>query len=122
MQSRTYDRLKWVALVLLPAMASTYFALGQLWNFPNVEQVVGTITILDTFLGLVIGKSSSNYRELTSSPQVIGNMIVYQDPDGVPSGNFKLEGTVENVVFEEGRLAGFKIKRAPEPPLGTPRV
>lgn len=122
MQSRTYDRLKWVSLVLLPALAAAYFSFGQLLNLPYVEQVVGSITILDTFLGVIIGKSSSNYRELTSSPQLIGNMIVYQDPDGVPTGNFKLEGTVENVVFEEGRLAGFKIKRAPEPPLGTPRV
>lgn len=111
MKSPTYDRLKWVSLVLLPALASLYFALGQVWQLPHVEQVVGTITIIDTFLGLLLGKSSSNYAKFTDSPQVIGDLVVMQDPDGVPTGRFRLVANVENPIFEVGKLAGFQIKR-----------
>ena len=51
----TLTVLKYVALILLPAAATLYIALASLWNFPNVEAVVGTITAIDTFLGVLLG-------------------------------------------------------------------
>lgn len=111
MSSKTYDRLKWVSLVLLPALAALYFGIGQVWQLPRIEEVIGTLTIIDTFLGLILGKSSKNYRELTDRPQVLGNLWISQDVDGVPTGRFRLEATVENPIFEENKLAAFKVKR-----------
>ena len=116
MKSSTYDALRFISLVVLPALATLYVGLGLLWGAPAVEQVVGTIALIDTILGIVIGKSSKNYKELIKSPQVMGDLVVFQDPDGVPTGGFKLIGTEENPIFEEGRLAGFKIKRETRPP------
>jgi hypothetical protein len=57
----TYDFLKWVAQFLLPAAGTLYFALASIWNLPHGEQVVGTITAVDTFLGVLLGISSNAY-------------------------------------------------------------
>ena len=62
MTNRTYDILKWVALVVLPALGTLYFALSSIWGLPYGEQVVGTIVALDTFLGALLKKSSDEYE------------------------------------------------------------
>ena len=59
----TYDVLKWIAQILLPALGTLYFALSKLWGFPFATEVVGTIAALDTFLGAVLGISSINYNK-----------------------------------------------------------
>ncbi len=61
--NKTYDVLKWVALILLPAMGALYFGLAGIWNFPYGEQVVGTITVIDTFLGAILGISTVQYNK-----------------------------------------------------------
>jgi len=61
--SKIYDVLKWIALVVLPAIATLYFALSGIWGFPYGEQIVGTITAVDTFLGAILGISSINYNK-----------------------------------------------------------
>lgn len=60
--NKMYDRLKFVAQVLLPAVAALYFGLAQIWGLPNGEQVVGTITVIDTFLGAVLLLSAKQYN------------------------------------------------------------
>ena len=57
----TYDFLKWVTQFLLPAAGTLYFALASIWALPYGEQVVGTITAVDTFLGVLLGISSNAY-------------------------------------------------------------
>ena len=59
---KTYNILKWVALVLLPALGTLYFALAGIWGFPYGEQIVGTITAIDTFLGVILGISTVQYN------------------------------------------------------------
>lgn len=56
-----YDKLKFIALVLLPALGTLYFALDALWGWKHGTQVVGTITAIDTFLGVVLQLSSKQY-------------------------------------------------------------
>ena len=63
MSNKTYDTLKWIAMYLLPALGTLYFALAGIWNFPYGEQVVGTITAVDTFLGVILGISTSQYNK-----------------------------------------------------------
>lgn len=62
--NNVYDVLKWIAQILLPALATLYFALAGIWNFPYGEQVVGTITAIDTFLGILLGVSTSKYNKI----------------------------------------------------------
>lgn len=61
--SKVYDILKWIALVFLPALGTLYFALSGIWGLPYGEQVIGTITAIDTFLGAIIGISNVNYNK-----------------------------------------------------------
>ena len=62
MTNKTYDILKWIALILLPAMATFYAAIAAVWGLPYTEQVVGTITAVDTLLGTLLKISSDNYK------------------------------------------------------------
>ena len=63
LSNETYDLLKWVAQYFLPALGTLYFALAGIWGFPFGEQVVGTVTAIDTFLGVVLGLSTSTYKK-----------------------------------------------------------
>ena len=65
MSNKMYDALKWIAMVFLPAMATLYFALAGIWGFPHGEEIVGTITAVDTFLGVLLGISSAQYKKNT---------------------------------------------------------
>lgn len=61
--NKTYDILKWIAQILLPAIGTLYFALAGIWGFPYGEQVVGTITAIDAFLGAILGISTKMYNK-----------------------------------------------------------
>lgn len=58
-----YDVLKWIALIFLPALGVLYGALAPTWGWPYAEQIVYTITALDTFLGALIGVSTITYNK-----------------------------------------------------------
>lgn len=61
MTNGTYDILKWIALILLPALATFYAAIAAVWGLPYTEQVVGTITAVDTLLGTLLKISADKY-------------------------------------------------------------
>ena len=63
MSNKLYDVLKWIAMVFLPAIATLYFALAGIWGFPYGEEIVGTITAIDTFLGVLLGISTAQYNK-----------------------------------------------------------
>ena len=62
LSNRVYDVLKFVAQILLPAVGTLYFALAQIWNLPLAEEIVGTITAVDAFLGALLGISTMQYK------------------------------------------------------------
>lgn len=63
MSNKTYDILKWIAQILLPALGALYFGLAKIWGFPYGTEIVGTISLVDAFLGALLGISSSNYYD-----------------------------------------------------------
>ena len=63
MNNKVYDVLKWIAMYLLPALGTLYFALSGIWGLPYGEQIVGTITAIDTFLGVILGISTVQYNK-----------------------------------------------------------
>lgn len=67
MDNKIYDVLKWIAQYLLPALATLYFAVAQVWGLPYGEQIVGTITAIDTFLGVILGISTVQYNKALNS-------------------------------------------------------
>lgn len=67
MSNKVYDILKWVALIVLPAIAVLYGTLAEIWNLPFGEQIPNTISAIDLFLGVVLGVSSATYNKSISS-------------------------------------------------------
>lgn len=63
-KNSTYDVLKWIVMIALPALGTLYFALAKIWGLPYGTEIVGTIAAVTTFLGALIGVSSQNYDAL----------------------------------------------------------
>ena len=63
MPDKVYDILKAIAMIILPALGTLYFALAGIWGWPYAEQIVGTITAIDTFLGVILGISTMQYKK-----------------------------------------------------------
>lgn len=63
LENKTYDILKWVAQILLPALSVLYLGLSKFWPLPSPEAISGTIMTIDFFLGTLLGISTSNYNK-----------------------------------------------------------
>lgn len=63
LSNKVYDVLKWIAQVVIPALGALYFGLAQIWGFPYGEEIVGTLTVIDVFLGALLGISTAQYRK-----------------------------------------------------------
>lgn len=63
MKNKTYDILKWIALVGLYAVATFVNGLGEIWSIPMTDEIVKTINLIGTVLGIVLGISNVNYKK-----------------------------------------------------------
>lgn len=63
MSNKMYDILVWIAQIVLPAMGTMYAALSGIWGFPYGEEIVGTITAVDVFLGALLKLSNAQYKK-----------------------------------------------------------
>lgn len=63
MSNKVYDILKWVALVVFPAIATLFSAISMIWGIPYGEQITSTIIAIDTALGAILGVSSIKYMK-----------------------------------------------------------
>ena len=79
LSNKTYNTLKWLTTIVLPALGTLYFALSGIWGFPYGEQIVGTITALVTFLGVILGISSAGYYK--EEPVNIEGLDYLEDGD-----------------------------------------
>jgi hypothetical protein len=85
MSSPTYDIMKRIVQVVLPALASLYFGLAQIWGLPKTEEVIGTIAIVTTFLGFVLGISTKTYNESDAAfdGTVVVTLELNDDPEKI---------------------------------------
>jgi hypothetical protein len=102
-----YNFLKKVTLVILPALASLYFGLAAIWDLPAAEQVVGTIALVTTFLGVTLQISSSRYNHSTFASQ--GDIVVKEDEGGVSGYVLALNGDPE--LLKDQEKVTFTVKR-----------
>ena len=64
MSNRTYDVLKYIAQIVLPALAALYAGLAKIWGvIPYPVEIPGTIMLVDTFLGALLKISTDKYNE-----------------------------------------------------------
>ncbi len=67
LSNKTYDILKWVAQIALPAIGTLYAGLAGIWGFPYGEEVVGTIMALDAFMGALLQISTAKYNKVNAA-------------------------------------------------------
>ena len=63
MSNKVYNILKWIAMIVLPALATLYLGLSNIWGLPYGEEVSTTITLVNTFLGTVLMISTNQYNK-----------------------------------------------------------
>lgn len=73
LSDKAYNILKWIAQYLLPAAGTLYFAVANIWGLPYGEEIVGTITAVDTFLGVILGISAAQYNKTKSGDEAANN-------------------------------------------------
>lgn len=106
---KSYDKLKQIALVILPALSTLYFTLGNIWGFPHVEQVIGTIAALDVFLGVLLGLASASYR--ASDARFAGDIVVQQTPEGGKVFDLQLNGDHDDLwLLDRNKELTFKVR------------
>lgn len=76
MNDKTYDILKRIALIVIPALATFVNAVGIVWGIPYTNEATATITALGVFVGAALGVSSKNYE-----PDTHGNLVVTKQND-----------------------------------------
>jgi hypothetical protein len=112
--NNAYNLIKKSATVVLPAVATLYFALSQLWNFPEPEKVVASITALNTFLGVLMQVSKKSYY--ASSVPYVGEIKVENSDDGSRKV-FSLVVDGDPEELESMDTATFKINNAGSNPI-----
>lgn len=96
LSNKTYDAAKWVAQIGLPALATLYFAVAQIWSLPYGSEVVGSITAFDAFLGVLLGLSSSAYN--ARGTDYDGVLHIQPPEDGSDVRNCRLQfGDIEDL-------------------------
>ncbi len=63
LNDKLYDCLKWIAILLLPSLATLVAVIFKIWNLPYGNEIAQTITALATFLGAILGISSVQYKK-----------------------------------------------------------
>lgn len=63
MNNKTYDILKYIAQIVIPAIGVLWFTIAQIWNIPYGQEILGTITAADCFLGAILGISTAVYNK-----------------------------------------------------------
>lgn len=60
---KSYDIIKWVAIVGLPALTALWLAVGVIWAIPLTNEIGATMAAIDTFLGALVGVSNINHKK-----------------------------------------------------------
>ena len=63
LNNKLYDALKWVTMIVLPALATAYVGLASIWGWPYADEVAKTTAVVCTLLGALLGISTAQYNK-----------------------------------------------------------
>jgi len=63
MSNKVYDILKWIVMIVIPALTTAYVGLAAVWGFPYAEPIAKTSAIVCTLLGAILGISTAQYNK-----------------------------------------------------------
>lgn len=80
LSNRTYDILKWLVCIVIPALTTAYVGLAAIWGFPYAEEVAKTSAVICTLLGAILGISTAQYNQLQGKHEpTYGKMEDYSE-------------------------------------------
>lgn len=100
-----YSVGKKVVQVILPAIGSLYFGLSSIWGFPYTEKILGTLALIETFLGIVLGLSSIQFDK--SGALYDGTMVITKPENGPRLFSMEIEG--DPVELIDKKSVTFKV-------------
>lgn len=106
MNNKTYDTLKYLTQIVLPAVGTLYFSLAQIWAFPKGEEVVGTIVSITAFLGVILRISTKQYE--ASGAAYDGYIAVEDTGEGVQQFSLVLDSDPEELRTKSN--VNFKMR------------
>jgi hypothetical protein len=110
LSDKAYNIAKVLVQVILPATASLYFGLSAIWvDLPHPDKVVGTIVVVTTFLGVVLGVSSRQYH--ASGAGFDGQMVVTESDEGNKVVSLELD--FDPGEIEERDNVNFRVTSTP---------
>lgn len=106
--SKTYDVLKWISRLVLPAIGSLYFGLSEIWSLPYATEVVGTITVVVAFSNSLLGISQQKFNKenVTDVIPLVGVLNIVPEADDVKTAQ---------IVFNDTEI----VKKLAEDPTGN---
>ena len=63
LNNKLYDILKWVTMIVLPALATAYVGLSGVWGWPYADEIAKTAAVVCTLLGALLGISTAEYNK-----------------------------------------------------------
>lgn len=105
MTNKTYDFMKYVVQVALPAFATLYFTLAQIWGLPGAEKVIGTTAAVATFLGITLRISTKKYE--ASGSAYDGDVII--TGEGGDRLTYSLELNDEPLNLQKQKAISFRV-------------
>ena len=106
LSNKMYDFWKYVAQIFLPAMGALYFALSQIWGLPYGEEVIGTITAVDIFLGALLLLSSNTYNKVIDSEA--GGTLMVDRSETSPLLYLELDTPIDTLSHQKQIM--FRVK------------
>jgi len=61
--NNVYDVLKWVVMIVIPAVTTAYVGLAAVWGWPYAEEIAKTSAVVCTLLGALLGISTAQYNK-----------------------------------------------------------
>ena len=77
-----YNILKWITMIVLPALATAYVGLSAIWGWPYADQVAKTTTVICTLLGALLGISTAQYnRDIQFEDEEDSDVKIWPDEE-----------------------------------------
>ena len=114
LSNSVYNKAKFVVQIVFPALIVLYSTLSEIWQFPKVQEVVGTIGALGLFLGVVLGISTASYRRTVGSSNPVGTFAITEDVNGKKSVRLDLDEDPEQFIGKGSIVFNVSKEEVPE--------
>ena len=109
--NNVYNVLKWIAQIALPAAGTLYLGLAQIWDLKYQMQVVNSVVVVDTFLGVLLGISSASYKP--PLPAIDGHVFVSEPVPGSAVARMEFSRHPEDVLRDKKGYMTLDIRPDP---------